>query len=105
MLPFCPQPKPEPLDRVRNRKRRQVGQVRSRLREVVMEQARCVVCGLRATEMHHVRYRSRGGADTVDNVAALCGHHHRAVHAKWLRLVKTDTGWRCEWLRGRSCAV
>jgi predicted restriction endonuclease len=95
-------PKPEPLARVRNRKRHQRARQRARVREVVMEQARCVVCGLRATDMHHVKYRSRGGGDTVDNCAPLCGPHHRAVHAKWLRLVKTETGWRCEWVRHAS---
>lgn len=62
-----------------------------------MDNALCVGCGVRRAEhMHHVIYRSRGGTDTVDNTAPLCSRCHVAVHAKRLRLVKTDTGWQRE---------
>ena len=38
-------------------------------------------CSHRATDAHHVLFRSRGGGDELENLAALCGFHHlRCVH-------------------------
>src|SRR3954466_2551515 len=45
---------------------------------------RCQVPGCRhATfvDVHHLRRRSEGGANTLDNLVTLCGAHHRASHA------------------------
>jgi len=33
-------------------------------------------------EAHHVRWLSRGGPDTLGNLALVCPNHHQAVH--WL---------------------
>src|SRR6185503_9073372 len=53
-------------------------------REVVLrDRGRCVVPGCRhATfvDVHHIRWRTDGGAHDADNLAVLCGAHHRAVH-------------------------
>ncbi|MDT7831786.1 HNH endonuclease [Flavobacteriaceae bacterium S356] len=32
-------------------------------------------------EVHHIQYLSKGGTDTIDNVAALCPNCHRKMHA------------------------
>ncbi|HSU38501.1 MAG TPA: HNH endonuclease, partial [Polyangiaceae bacterium] len=45
---------------------------------------RCQVPGCRhATfvDVHHLRPRSEGGANTIENLVTLCGAHHRASHA------------------------
>ncbi|HSU38988.1 MAG TPA: HNH endonuclease signature motif containing protein, partial [Polyangiaceae bacterium] len=45
---------------------------------------RCQVPGCRhATfvDVHHLRPRSEGGANTLENLVTLCGAHHRASHA------------------------
>jgi 5-methylcytosine-specific restriction protein A len=36
--------------------------------------------GLPFLEVHHIVYLSRGGYDTIDNVAALCPNCHRRMH-------------------------
>jgi len=59
-------------------------------REVVLrDRGRCVVPGCRhATfvDVHHIRWRTDGGAHDADNLAVLCAAHHRAVHRGQLRL-------------------
>lgn len=35
----------------------------------------------RAEEIHHRRLRSQGGADSMINLAHICGPCHRAIHA------------------------
>lgn len=41
----------------------------------------CVVCGQKATQLHHVKLKSHGGTDDPDNICPLCmachsGHHN-----------------------------
>ena len=42
----------------------------------------CVVCGapMHRCEIHHVREWDNGGPTDIDNLAALCGPHHRQHH-------------------------
>jgi RNA-directed DNA polymerase len=50
------------------------------------QEGRCMQCGqpLRTSEkpwhLHHRRWRSHGGSDTVDNLELLHGHCHRQIH-------------------------
>lgn len=37
-------------------------------------------CTGRATVAHHVKLRSHGGLDTLDNGLACCDNGHRAIH-------------------------
>lgn len=37
---------------------------------------RCQVCGREATSLHHIRYRSQGGKNDVENLVCLCTEHH-----------------------------
>ena len=65
----------------------------SNAREFVLERDnhKCVLCGKnRALETHHVKEKSKGGADTVDNLVSLCARWlknscHEKVHTleKW----------------------
>lgn len=48
---------------------------------------RCRWCGRPGEdlEVHHVKYRSQGGADHASNLITLCQVHHREAHScKWL---------------------
>jgi len=42
----------------------------------------CEVCGRIAVDIHHIKYRSQGGSDDVDNLIALCRKCHDLAHAK-----------------------
>jgi len=50
---------------------------------------RCQVpgCSRRAAHAHHVDFRSRGGADSEENMVALCACHHlRGIHGGYIRV-------------------
>ncbi|MEQ9325526.1 MAG: HNH endonuclease signature motif containing protein, partial [Polyangiaceae bacterium] len=56
------------------------------------DKKRCVVPGChnhRFLDLHHVTPRSEGGTHDPDNLATLCGAHHRAAHAGTLVLEGT----------------
>jgi len=38
-------------------------------------------------QAHHLKFRSRGGEDTEDNLLTLCKTCHEALHGGWLRIV------------------
>ena len=40
----------------------------------------CEACGRKATDLHHIKYRSRGGGDEVSNIIALCRACHDSAH-------------------------
>jgi hypothetical protein len=55
---------------------------------------RCQVPGCRhATfvDVHHLRSRSEGGANTIENLVTLCSAHHRATHAGTLSIEGTPS--------------
>jgi hypothetical protein len=37
-------------------------------------------CGVRRAQGHHIHHWANGGPTRLDNLALLCGRHHRAVH-------------------------
>lgn len=41
----------------------------------------CEICGAVSTDIHHIKYRSQGGSNKIDNLAALCRGCHELVHA------------------------
>src|SRR5690625_2514992 len=45
-------------------------------------------------EIHHYLYWSQGGVTSTDNGLLLCAHHHAAVHAEALRIVRVDGEFR-----------
>lgn len=49
---------------------------------------RCRSCNRRdGINAHHIKYRSQGGNDEIDNLVSLCVRCHRAVHDGNLKVV------------------
>lgn len=47
---------------------------------------KCKKCGRRDTlHVHHVEFRSQGGADSMDNLVTLCFQCHEKVHTREVR--------------------
>lgn len=42
----------------------------------------CQVCEAVAVDIHHIRYRSHGGEDEINNLIALCRNCHDKAHRK-----------------------
>ncbi len=60
-----------------------------RVRKAVLlrDGRRCRVCGSRdQVEVHHIRFRSVGGAHSTANCACLCQSDHSAIHSYRLTL-------------------
>lgn len=53
-----------------------------RVKERVYERdnGECIICHDRATDAHHVIFRSQLGKDDVNNVVCLCRYHHEMAH-------------------------
>jgi hypothetical protein len=49
------------------------------------QDGKCLFCKHDIEHYHHVIWRSRGGSDTVDNIAGVCLRHHDLIHKeqKW----------------------
>jgi 5-methylcytosine-specific restriction endonuclease McrA len=44
---------------------------------------RCQFCGTRSNlQVHHIIYRSHGGADGEDNLISLCAACHEGIHLR-----------------------
>ena len=56
----------------------------------------CVRCDApyHQTELHHLRDWHDGGPTDIDNLASLCGPHHRELQEHNLELVKSGNGWQ-----------
>jgi len=79
---LTPCPKPTPT-RDRRDKKRAKEQAWQRVRQCVLvrDDRRCRVCRSREdVDVHHLRFRSTGGADSTSNCAALCRSCHADVH-------------------------
>jgi len=40
----------------------------------------CECCHKVATDLHHIKYKSRGGGDEVENIISLCRKCHTLAH-------------------------
>lgn len=74
------------------RKRKKPIHISKIIRASVIERdkSQCQVCGGVATQLHHVLYKSYGGADISQNLICLCNKCHRTVHAngkKWFTIL------------------
>lgn len=69
----------------------------ARVRKLILDRAegRCEGCGaVKALELHHRQYRSRGGPDTASNGLALCGRgNHTGCHGVAHTKAGEDKGW------------
>lgn len=67
--------------------------VRLRRRVLERDDHGCRACPSRRSLMiHHVVWRSRGGATTFDNLVTLCARCHGLVHDRWLIVARDDHG-------------
>jgi hypothetical protein len=61
----------------------------------------CPVCSRRDVTPHHVQYRSRGGDDSAENVAAICAECHlRLIHGGAIQV--QGPARKLRWSIGRS---
>ena len=68
----------------RQKQRQQKRQIDPGLRSAVIsaDGGCCRFCGVTSNlHVHHVRYRSEGGEDAMENLITLCGDHHAIVHS------------------------
>jgi 5-methylcytosine-specific restriction endonuclease McrA len=45
----------------------------------------CEVCGVIATDIHHILYKSQGGKDIIENLIGLCRECHNKAHANEIK--------------------
>lgn len=78
------QKKPKSTKRQINTKKAPTGVTRETRKEVLERDFhRCKYCHSRQNlHVHHIRYRSQGGANTADNLVTLCLAHHELVHSE-----------------------
>ena len=41
----------------------------------------CEICNKQAVDIHHILFKSRGGKDEIENLAALCRDCHLTAHS------------------------
>lgn len=75
-------PKVNPNHKRRVPKQRQRNEFPKKVREKIMqdENNRCQMCGVKATQIHHVMPRSRGGRGVYTNGMAICNGCHVKIH-------------------------
>ena len=44
----------------------------------------CEACSRQAVDIHHIKYKSRGGTDDISNLIALCRKCHEMAHNEQL---------------------
>ncbi|GGB43446.1 hypothetical protein GCM10011409_21320 [Lentibacillus populi] len=73
-------PKPQHKRRIPKRAKR--GEFSKEVRQQVYERDRglCQQCGRRGEEIHHVKFKSRGGRGVFTNGLTLCHLCHKKVH-------------------------
>jgi hypothetical protein len=49
-------------------------------------------CGVRRAQGHHIHHWANGGPTRLDNLALLCGRHHRAVHEEGYSVERAADG-------------
>lgn len=49
----------------------------------------CVICGSRATDVHHIVFRSQLGTSELSNLACLCRRCHAAAHGPYAKLIRS----------------
>lgn len=86
-------PKPESRAREKQQRKRTKEAIRRDVyREVTIRDGRrCRSCGSRVhLHHHHLRFRSKGGADTSANLLLLCAVCHDDLHGYRLGITGTD---------------
>lgn len=91
-------PKPESRAVERARQKRQQRALTAAVRATLrVRDTRCRVCGILfcasvRAELHHIQFRSQGGATTTQNTLLLCpACHHGQIHGRRIRLIIEDS--------------
>lgn len=73
----------KPLNKKSRRQKRNDGEMeKMRPKVVERDHGKCILCGSPYEEVHHIRYRSAGGRNNIENLCCLCWHCHRIkIHA------------------------
>ncbi len=79
-MTFNPVPKPKHSRRVPTQKKRNEFNKKTRSKIMEQENNRCQMCGSRATQIHHVYPRGRGGRGVYTNGMAICNGCHVIIH-------------------------
>lgn len=85
----APLPKPQSRAALKKQSERDKEREWQQVRKVVLvrDHYRCRYCGTADhVDVHHIRFRSRGGADVPENLAALCRCCHREIHGYRLHI-------------------
>lgn len=53
---------------------------KNKIRAAMRDGYMCVICGSRATDVHHIVFRSQLGTSELSNLACLCRRCHTAAH-------------------------
>lgn len=71
------EPKPKPPKKSRTHKTN----LQARADAISRDGAKCAECGAtERLEVHHIKYRSQGGTDELNNLITLCAHCHAEKH-------------------------
>lgn len=53
---------------------------KTRIQCIERDNGLCVLCGGRATDVHHIVFRSQMGLSNLENLACLCRECHQQAH-------------------------
>ncbi len=67
----------------RNKKKNDMELEKIRPKVIERDHGKCILCGgAHYEEVHHIKYRSAGGKNNIENLCCLCWHCHRIkIHA------------------------
>jgi hypothetical protein len=99
-------PLPKPQSRAAEKKKadREADTHWQKVRKQVLirDHYRCRACGSQDhVDVHHLRFRSAGGSDSVNNCVALCRIDHAELHAYRLFILGDDANTRLRFERGK----
>jgi 5-methylcytosine-specific restriction endonuclease McrA len=82
MVQFALNPAPKPSHKRKSPKRGNRGTFDTGTRKRIIERDNglCVKCGAKYEEIHHIIFRSQGGAGTDDNGVCVCHRCHELAH-------------------------
>ena len=60
----------------------------SRIQRLALDNNECVLCGKKASHVHHRRYPKKWGTETVNDLVSLCSECHSKHHNKELSPVE-----------------
>jgi 5-methylcytosine-specific restriction endonuclease McrA len=109
-MPLHGEPFTGPIPKPQSRAAQKKASDRTREREwqkvrkavLVRDGYRCRSCGTpEKVDVHHIRFRSMGGADTSENLCALCRICHLEMHAYRMYAEGNDANKKLRFIRSK----